>query len=78
MKKKNIHNLNPYITSYLSLALLCCIILSVLFLYINLENTRRSEISYNQKKIDLVAEDFATQINTFEEIDLKIFVNNIY
>lgn len=78
MKKKNIHNLNPYITSYLSLALLCCIILSVLFLYINLENTRRSEISYNQKKIDLVAEDFATQINTFEEIDLKISVNTLY
>lgn len=77
MFKKGLKN-NPYILSYLSLALLCCIGLSILFLYINIENMKTTEMENNQKKMKLITNDLDTQLKTFKKINLKVQANSAY
>ena len=77
MFKKAFKN-NPYIFSYLSLALLCCIGLSILFLYINIENIKKTEQESNQKKLELIMNDLDTQRKTFKKINMKIQANSAY
>lgn len=77
MRKKKLKN-NPYIFSYLTFALLCCIGFSIVFLYTNIENMKKTEIENNQTKLELIANDFETQLKTFKKINLKIQVNSIY
>ena len=36
--KKKFERGNPWLFSYLSLAMFCCVVISAVFLYINLEN----------------------------------------
>lgn len=76
--KKHRQKGNPYFISYLGLAMLSCIILSVLFLSINLENTRHRETLYTQEKLCLIAEDLEHQLESFEKINLLISVDKLY
>jgi AraC-like DNA-binding protein len=66
---------NPYLVSYLSLALICCILLTVVFLYASMRNARASESAYRTEKLNLAAEDFETQMNELSTIGLKISVD---
>ncbi|MFR8034176.1 MAG: helix-turn-helix domain-containing protein [Lachnospiraceae bacterium] len=75
---KRLKHENPYFISYLGLAMLCCIILSVLFLWITFENTKRSEELHTQEKLCLIAEDMDSQFQSFETINLQISINNLY
>lgn len=77
MFKKVLKN-NPYIFSYLSFALLCCIGLSILFLYINIENIKKTELESNQKKLELITNDLDTQLKTLKKINLKLQTNSAY
>lgn len=77
MKRKK-GSFNPYLSSYLCLAMFCCIVISVLFLYISLENLKRRETVHNQEKITLVAEDLERQLEIFQKVSLQIRVNDIY
>lgn len=76
--KKSTRIWNPYLTSYLTLAMLCCIALSILFLYINLENTKRNETIHNQEKLRLITKDMENQFETFKKMNLQISVNKLY
>lgn len=69
---------NPYLISYLGLAVFCCVALSVLFLSINLENLKRKEETYIQERLVLAAEDLERQKETCAKIALQISVNSIY
>ena len=77
MRKKPIKN-NPYILSYFTLALLCCIGLSILFLYINIQNMRKAEITNNKQQIELISNDLDVQVKTFKKINVKIQANTLY
>lgn len=77
MKKRNKSG-NPFFISYLGLAMLCCILLSVLFLSINLENTKRQERLHMEEKLCLIAEDMERQFQSFQKINRLISVNQLY
>lgn len=77
MSKISLKN-NPYIFSYLSLALLCCIGLSILFLYINIQNMEKTQRESNQKKLELIMSDLDVQMKTFKKINLKVQANSAY
>lgn len=47
---------NPYLLYYFSFAIVCCVTLSVIFLFINYQNVKRTEDNYNQEKLGLVCE----------------------
>ncbi len=74
MKKK----LNPYLISYLSLASVCCIALTVLFLFINIQNTERAQKQYNTEKLQIVLEDWEQQITTLKKINVLMNLNSVY
>ncbi len=74
MKKK----LNPYLISYLSLASVCCIALSVLFLFINIQTLERTQKQYNTEKLQLVLEDWEQQVTTLKKINVLMHLNSMY
>lgn len=69
---------NPYLISYLSLALICCLAISTLFMYINSMNLKREQDYYNQKKVELLADDLDVQLQLFEKIATKIKITDVY
>ena len=75
MKKKN---KNPYLRSYLSMATISCLALSIVFFYINYVSLRETQQQYYQKKAELLLDDLETQLEFLEETGLKISVKNIY
>ncbi len=74
MKKK----INPYLISYLSLAIVCCIALSVLFLFINLQTLEQTEEQYHMENIELVLEDWEQQISTLKKINMRMHMDGMY
>lgn len=78
VKRKKKAGLNPYLTSYLSFGILCCIALSILFLSINVQNMKRDQQIHDQEKVSLVVDDIGRQMDTFRKIYLQISVNKIY
>jgi len=77
MKKKfNIGN--PWLLSYLSLSIFCSIVISIVFLYINLDNMKSKEHIYTEEKLELVVNDLEKQLDTYREIGLKITIDNYY
>lgn len=77
-KVKKFKYMNPWLPSYLSLAMLCCIIVSAIFLFINLQSLKQKEKAYTQEKLVLITQDLEKQLLLFEEIGLKISVNDYY
>ena len=43
---------SPYLIDYLSFAMICCVLLSALFLFINFHNVKKMESVQNQKKFN--------------------------
>jgi len=76
--KKKINIGNPWLLSYLSLSIFCSIVISIVFLYINLDNMKSKEHIYTEEKLQLVVDDLEKQFDTCREIGLKITINNYY
>lgn len=55
---------NPYLLYYFSFAIVCCVTLSVIFLFINYQNVKRTEDNYNQEKLGLVCEMLDTHLES--------------
>ena len=55
---------NPYLLYYFSFAIVCCVTLSVIFLFINYQNVKRTEDNYNQEKLELVCEMLDTHLES--------------
>ena len=66
---------NPLLASYLSLALLCCAVLTAAFLYAGIRNSKTAEKSYHEEKLSLTVDDFAVQMEELSTIGLKISVD---
>ncbi len=58
------------------LASVCCIALSVLFLFINIQTLERTQKQYNTEKLQIVLEDLEQQIITMKEINVLMHLNN--
>lgn len=69
---------NPYLVSYLSLATICCLFVSIIFIYINYRNLRETQYQNYQKKIDMLIEDWENQLAQLKEIALRISVTSKY
>lgn len=77
MKKKR-KSINPWLMPYLCLAMICCIVISTVFLYFNYANLRQKEMVYNKEKLALVVDDLEKQLELFEDMGLYISINNCY
>ena len=73
MKKRN-----PYLSSYLGLAMICCLALCLIFFYINNKGMEKTYEQFHQKKVEMMAEDLETQLELFQEIALRIKINTKY
>lgn len=70
--------MNPWLMSYLCLAMLCCVVVSAVFLWINLESIKNKERIYIEEKLAVIVEDLETQLEIFEDMGLKIKISNYY
>ena len=69
---------NPYLNSYLLLALICCIIVGLSFGYLTYIVTKNMQIQYQQQQAEILVEDWGNQINQLEELALKLSLDNDY
>ena len=58
---------NPYLLYYFSFAIVCCVVLSVIFLFINYQNINRTQTQYNQEKLELVCDMWETHMERQRE-----------
>lgn len=77
-KKEKLRYMNPWLASYLCLAMFCCIMVSAIFLFFNLQSLKQRERLHAQEKLVLVVEDLEKQLLLFEEVGLKITVSDYY
>ncbi len=72
---KRIRKINPYIVSYMSLAIVCCMVLSVIFMYVNIYNEKKVYENNNQKKVTLIAEEIDSILASVHDLALKLTIN---
>lgn len=63
---------SPYLIDYLSFAMICCVLLSALFLFINFHNVKKMESVQNQKKAELVCKMLEEHLETQTKIAYQI------
>ena len=63
---------NPFRLSFLSVAVICCVTLSIVFYYISYMNNKVTQEKHAQEKLELVMKDFETQLQMMEEVALRI------
>ena len=69
---------NPFRMSYLSVAVICCLALSIVFFGIMYTSSREVQEQNNRKKAELILADLETQLQQFEEVALQLVINNRY
>lgn len=69
---------NPYLVLFIGLALVCCISLSVLFTNITILSLNRTQNSFYQEELEMLADDWENQIQQCSEIALRISINRTY
>ena len=69
---------NPFLENFLRSALVFLIILTILFSHITISNVKETKNELYQSQVDLIAEDWAAQMEQLEEIYLRIRVNPKY
>lgn len=74
----NTKHKNPYMASYLSLACICCLALSIIFFYTNYLSYNDSQNHYNQTKIDKLADDWESQLSSYEDLALRFAISPKY
>lgn len=69
---------NPYLASYVGLALICCIFFFAVFFFINYKSLSKEQEKTNQKKVELLTNDLDVQLQLLEDTALKISINTKY
>lgn len=69
---------NPFKLSYLSIAVICCLALSVIFYCTDYMISKRAQIQNDLKKTELLMGDWETQIGLMKEVSLRISISNEY
>lgn len=75
-KKKYLYN--PFLIAFICFALICCLILSTLFLFMLYEQDRESTKLYYQDKAKTMLNDFTTQLEDLEDFAQKLTINDKY
>jgi len=69
---------NPFRISYLSVALLCCLILGISFSVAGYRNVLQIKQVNDQKKVEVMVEDLEAQLYLMKKIGLQLSINNTY
>lgn len=69
---------NPFLFYFLSFAILCCLIFSIFFISYYNEKTKMLQEQYCQKKVNAMASDFETHLETMERISLQLGMDQRY
>lgn len=76
-RKKN-YLYNPFLIAFICFALISCLILSALFLFMLYEQDRESSKLYYQNKAETMLNDFTTQLEDLEDFAQKLTINDKY
>ena len=66
---------NPFRVSFFSVAVICCVSLSIVFFYISHINNQKVQERYTQEKMELILQDFEAQLQVMEDVSLRIASN---
>ena len=66
---------NPLRISFLSVAVVCCVALSIVFFYISYRNEKAAEEKYAQEKAERVMQEWEAQLQMMKEVALRIVSN---
>lgn len=69
---------NPFRLSYLGIAAMCCLALSIIFYFTNHVNNVRSQRERNSKKAELIMEDLKANLQLMEEVSMRIAISSEY
>jgi len=74
MKKRK----NPFKLSFITLAIISCVTLCVVFLSINYMSSRQMQRKYDYQKMEIILDDWESQLEMFEKAALKISISKEY
>lgn len=74
-KRMKMSKKNPFRVSFLCVAVICCVALSIAFFYINYMNDKATRERYAQEKAEQVMEELERQLQQLKEIGLRIIAN---
>ena len=69
---KNPFRKNPFRISFLSVAVICCIVFSIVFYFIGYVNTREVKRRHNQKRAELLIQDWESQLQLMTDTVARI------
>lgn len=70
-----IHEKNPFRGSFLTVAVISCIVLSIVFYYISYTGNKAIEEKYNKEKVEACMEELEVQLQLMKEVALHIVSN---
>lgn len=80
-KKRNSaldYRYNPFLISFISFALIACLALSLLFLFMMYKQSQSFSQDYYRKKATTILDDFQTQLTSLENFSDKLMINKNY
>lgn len=69
---------NPFLIYYLSLAIVSCALLIVVFLFVYYENVKRTQEDYNRAKLELVSEMLDSYVETQKDLSYTISIMKVF
>ena len=80
-KKRNSaldYRYNPFLISFISFALIACLALSLLFLFMMYKQSQSFSQDYYRKKATTILDDFQTQLTSLENFSDKLMISKNY
>lgn len=72
---QGIRKKNPFRISFLSITVICCVALSIVFYYISYLNNIATQESHAREKAELIMSDFEVQLQMMEDVSFRIASN---
>lgn len=69
---------NPFITSFLLVAAICCVVSSVAYGYIMHMSQEEFQKKKAQEKVQMIANDLDSHLETFEKMALRVMIGRVY
>lgn len=72
------HKYNPFLISFISFALIACLVLCILFLSVMYEQKQAANKHYCEEKASAILDDFLAQVESLEDFADKLMIDDTY
>ena len=69
---------NPFITSFIIFAAICCVVSSIVYGYIMYMSQEEFQLKKGQERVQMIVNDLDSQLETFEKMALKVMIDQVY